>query len=68
MDQTDQRVGIGGFQFRQGAVPEHQRRKLVQLRQGHQHVHVGRIAGALLGLLLDRQLELFEQDEAELLA
>jgi hypothetical protein len=68
MDQADQRVGIGGFQFGQGAVLEYLRRKLVQLRQGHQHVHVGRIAGALLGLFLDRQFELFEQDEAELLA
>jgi len=49
-------------------VHQDHRRQLVQPGERRQHVHVGRVAGLFPGLLLRRQLELLEQDVAELLA
>ena len=62
-----QRVDVGALQLVQAAPFENQPRQLVDERQLLEHLDGGRRRSRLAGLLERRQLQLLEQDLAELL-
>ena len=67
MHQLRQRVDVGALQLVQPAPVENQPRQLVDERQLLEHLHRRRRRSRLAGLLERRQLQLLEQDLAELL-
>ncbi len=67
MDQRRQRVDVGALQLRQAAPVEDEARQVVGQRQFLEHFHGGRRRARRAGALQHRQLQLVEQDLAELL-
>ncbi|VTR68523.1 hypothetical protein DESC_710019 [Desulfosarcina cetonica] len=67
MDQLQEGVGIGRFQFGQGAMAQDQGRQFMAAGQGREDFHVGGVAGLLLGFLLHRQFEFLEENGTQLL-
>ena len=43
-------------------MPQNLLRQFVMLGQECQHIYIGRIGGLFFGFLLDRELQLFEQN------